>query len=84
MKIHKWYTPLIIGLALILSASLAACNKSEESPYAPDFTLQTINGETVSLSDFSGKPTLAYTANSHVRVQITGAIDASGGVSNTI
>ncbi|MBC8274334.1 MAG: redoxin domain-containing protein [Chloroflexi bacterium] len=58
MKIHKWYTPLIIGLALILSASLAACNKSEESPYAPDFTLQTINGETVSLSDFSGKPVM--------------------------
>jgi peroxiredoxin len=58
MKRHSWYTILIIGLALILSASLAACNKSAETPYAPDFTLQTISGETVSLSDFRGKPVM--------------------------
>ncbi|MCJ7655928.1 MAG: redoxin domain-containing protein, partial [Dehalococcoidia bacterium] len=58
MKRHKWYTTLIIGLALILSASLTACNKTEKVLYAPDFTLQTINGETVSLSDFSGKPVM--------------------------
>ena len=58
MKRHKWYTTLIIGLTLILLASLAACNKPKETPYAPDFTLQTINGETVSLSDFHGKPVM--------------------------
>jgi peroxiredoxin len=58
MKRYKWYTILIIGLALILSASLAACNKPAEAPYAPDFTLQTTSGETVSLSDFRGKPVL--------------------------
>ncbi|MBM3141989.1 MAG: TlpA family protein disulfide reductase [Chloroflexi bacterium] len=58
MKRHKWYTILIIGLALILSGSLAACNKSEEVPYAPGFTLKTTNGESVSLSDFRGKPVM--------------------------
>jgi len=58
MKIHKWYTILIIGLALILPGSLAACNKSEEVPYAPNFTLKTTNGESVSLSDFRGKPVM--------------------------
>ena len=55
MKRHKGYTILIIGLALILLGSLAACNKSEEVPYAPDFTLKSLNGETLSLSDFRGK-----------------------------
>jgi len=58
IKRHKWYTLLIIGLALIFSASLTACNKPEETLYAPDFTLQTIDGETVSLSDFGGKPVM--------------------------
>jgi len=58
MKRHKWYTILIIGLALILLGSLAACNKSEEIPYAPDFSLKNTNGESVSLSDFRGKPVM--------------------------
>ena len=55
MERHKWYTILTLGLALVLISSLVACTKSEEGTYAPDFTLQTINGETVSLSDFRGK-----------------------------
>ena len=58
MKRHKGYTILIIGLALILLGSLAACSKSEEVPYAPDFTLKSLNGETLSLSDFRGKPVM--------------------------
>ncbi len=58
MKRHKWYTILIIGLALILTGSLAACNKSEKVPYAPDFSLKNTNGESVSLSDFRGKPVM--------------------------
>jgi peroxiredoxin len=58
MKRHKWYTTLIIGLALIFLVSLAACNKSGEVLHAPDFTLQTMSGETVSLSDFRGKPVM--------------------------
>ena len=58
MKRHKWYTILIIGLALILLGSLAACNKSKKVPYAPNFSLKSLNGETVSLSDFRGKPVM--------------------------
>src|SRR4030042_1817837 len=58
MKRHKGYTSLIMCLALILSPSLAACNKPKETPYAPDFTLQTINGEIVSIRYFRGKPVM--------------------------
>ena len=58
MKRHKWHKILTLGLVLILVSSFVACTKSEEALYAPDFTLQTINGETVSLSDFRGKPVM--------------------------
>ena len=58
MKRQKWYIFLIVGLAIVLAGSLMACTKKEEVPYAPGFTLQTINGETVSLSDFRGKPVM--------------------------
>jgi peroxiredoxin len=58
MKTRKLYLLLIVGLALILSAPLAACNKPAATPYAPDFTLQTMDGETLSLSDFQGKPVM--------------------------
>ena len=58
MKRYKWHWILTLGLALVLISSLAACTKSKETPYAPDFTLQTISGETVSLSDFRGKPVM--------------------------
>jgi len=58
MKKHKWHIIITMGLAFILMSSFMACSKPEESSYAPDFTLQTINGETVSLSDFRGKPVM--------------------------
>jgi peroxiredoxin len=58
MKRHKWHYILTLGLALVLISSLAACTKPKESNYAPDFTLQTINDETVSLSDFRGRPVM--------------------------
>jgi len=58
MKRHKWHTALTLGLVFVLISSFVACTKSEETPYAPDFTLQTISGETVSLSDFRGKPVM--------------------------
>ena len=58
MKRHKWHTILTLGLALVLASSFVACDKPEEHIYAPDFTLQTVNGETVSLSDFRGKPVM--------------------------
>jgi peroxiredoxin len=58
MKRYKWHSILTLGLALALISSVAACTKPKETPYAPDFTLQTISGETVSLSDFRGKPVM--------------------------
>jgi len=58
MKRHKWHPILTLALALVLAGSVMACTKSEEVPYAPDFTLQTINGQTVNLTDFRGKPVM--------------------------
>ena len=60
MNKHKWHSILIIGLALALASSLTACAEppevgTEVGNIAPDFTLQTIDGETVTLSDFRGK-----------------------------
>ena len=58
MKRHKWHLILTLGLALVFISLLLACSKHEEVAYAPDFTLQNINGEAVSLSDFRGKPVM--------------------------
>src|SRR4030042_2087149 len=58
MKRHKGHLILTLGLALVFISLLLACSKHEDVPYAPDFTLQNINGETVSLSDFRGKPVM--------------------------
>jgi cytochrome c biogenesis protein CcmG/thiol:disulfide interchange protein DsbE len=58
MKNYKCRLLLAIGLALFLVCSLLACAKSKEIPHAPDFTLKSLNGETVSLSDFLGKPVM--------------------------
>ena len=57
MKRHKWHSILTLGLALILISLVAACAKSEEIP-APEFTLQNVNGETINLSDFRGRPVM--------------------------
>jgi len=35
-----------------------SCARDDKVPYAPDFTLQSLNGDTVSLSDFLGKPVM--------------------------
>jgi len=49
---------LIVGLALVLVSLVVACAKEPEAPYAPDFTLETIDGEPLTLSDFRGKPVM--------------------------
>ncbi len=58
MKRHKWYTLLVLGLVLISLGSAAACTKSEETTYAPEFTLQSVNGSTINLNDFRGRPVM--------------------------
>jgi len=58
MKRYIWCFILTVGLTLVLISSLVACTKPEQTLYAPDFSLQTLSGETVSLSDFRGKPVM--------------------------
>jgi peroxiredoxin len=59
MKAHKWSLILILGLILGLASLVSACaKKSEATPYAPDFTLQTIDGKSVTLSGLRGKPVM--------------------------
>lgn len=44
---------------MILGSTLIACTKGTSAgELAPDFTLQTLDGQPVSLSDFRGKPVL--------------------------
>ncbi len=43
----------------MLASLFMACDKqSEQASYAPDFTLPTIDGESVTLSDLGGKPVM--------------------------
>ncbi len=42
-------------LIILLFSTLAGCTKSETWGNAPDFTLKTLKGETITLSDFQGK-----------------------------
>ncbi|UCH50862.1 MAG: TlpA family protein disulfide reductase [Chloroflexota bacterium] len=58
MRRYKWHLILVLGLALVLISSAAACTGTEKVTYAPDFTLQNVNDETISLSDFRGKPVM--------------------------
>jgi len=56
MKRHKWHALIILGLVIIV-ASISACTKGPgESQYAPEFTLQAVDGSFVSLDDFKSKP----------------------------
>ena len=59
-KKHKWYPLPILGLALALATTLVACTEPPEvgpeiGNIAPDFTLQTVDGESVTISDSRGK-----------------------------
>jgi peroxiredoxin len=58
MKKHKWYIWLFLGLCLTSLVTVAACTKSEKAVLAPDFTLQSMDGNFVTLSDFRGRPVM--------------------------
>jgi len=58
MKRYKWHSILVLGLVLISLGLAIACTKSEKTPYAPEFTLQSVNGSTINLNDFRGRPVM--------------------------
>lgn len=58
IKKQKRYWLPLIGLALLLASLLVACASKPEAVYAPDFTLPTVNGESITLSSFRGKPVM--------------------------
>jgi len=49
---------MVLGLSLVMLASLPACGKSDEPQPAPEFTLQALDGTFVSLADFRGRPVM--------------------------
>lgn len=51
---------LLTGLGTLLMLVLTACGAEAETSQAPEFTLQSAEGEEVSLSDFDGQPVLLY------------------------
>ncbi len=54
---------LVISLAILLGLVLAACGDAtglQVGDPAPDFAMQSVDGNHVSLVDFSGKPVLLY------------------------
>jgi peroxiredoxin len=68
MNMRKWCSILIMGVALMLATLVMACDKESkepQAPYAPDFTLQTIDGDTVTLSNLRGKPVMLIFWDTH-------------------
>ena len=68
MNKPKWYSILIVGLALVLiSLALACAKRPETAPAtkAPDFTLQSIDGKEVTLSKFRGRPVMVNFWTTH-------------------
>jgi peroxiredoxin len=59
MNRRKLCLIVIIGLAIMLSSLFMACAKeNKEIPYAPNFTLSTLDGSSVTLSKLRGKPVM--------------------------
>jgi peroxiredoxin len=58
MKAYKWYKWLILGLCLTSLFAVAACAAPDKKVSAPEFNLQSIDGNFVSLSDFHGRPVM--------------------------
>jgi len=58
MKKGKRCALALLGLVSIVLSLASACAQSEESVYAPDFTLQSADDTIVNLSDFRGRPVM--------------------------
>lgn len=56
MNRRKWFWVSITLAVALLVGTLTACSKKAEEIVAPDFTLQTIEGETFTLSHLRGQP----------------------------
>lgn len=59
MNRHTRFWVLIIAISLLLVGISTSCSKDkEEEIAAPDFTLQTVDGQTVTLSELRGEPVM--------------------------
>ena len=61
-KMLKVILPIILALGLLITGCSSQTTEGDEGAegdiLAPDFQLQDLNGQTISLSDFQGKPVL--------------------------
>ena len=58
-KMLKVMLPIILALGLLITGCSSQATEGDEGDIlAPDFQLQDLNGQTISLSDFQGKPVL--------------------------
>ena len=60
MNRHIRFLALIITVILLLAVVLTSCSKGKDKKEvaAPDFTLQTVDGQTVTLSELQGEPVM--------------------------
>ena len=58
MTKRTWYLVLRAVLALVLISSLTACAQEDNAARAPNFTLKTLKGESITLSDLRGTPVM--------------------------
>jgi len=59
MNRHISFWALIIATILLVAGISTSCNKDKDKEVAaPDFTLQTVDGQTVTLSELRGEPVM--------------------------
>jgi thiol-disulfide isomerase/thioredoxin len=57
-EIHAMFRKVLVLSVMVVALLFGCTTKNERSAAASDFTLQDLNGKTVKLSDFKGKPVL--------------------------
>jgi thiol-disulfide isomerase/thioredoxin len=57
-EIHSMFRKVLVLSIMVVALFFGCTTKNERSAAASDFTLQDLNGKTVKLSDFKGKPVL--------------------------